>query len=483
MSRSTVAAQLAAAVLVAACVAAAWLRPDSAGWICACALLGLGALLFLRQRAARAGWLAQSRQTALLVHLLTTNLRDMVVWLRADGERLFLSDSVTDLLGWTRAEAAAMPPLAMVDPADQPQIQQALTRLFSEGGEAVATFRGVHKDGREIWLEALGRRVHADATTGLPSIIYTARDITARLRAERALEENRRRLQTIADSMPALIVQLDANERFVFANAHAATHSECTPAQMLDLHLRDALGEDAYRVATPHIAAARRGERSRYEREIVINDERCVYEFVCLPESGADDAVRGIYLFGYNITHRKLVERHLNQLARSDMLTGLSNRRDFDERMEQALARRTEQSQSQPLALMLIDLDRFKDINDTFGHMAGDSVLKAVAARLREAAFNIDVLARLGGDEFAILLGDAGVADSAELLAARLKVAMARPLPIIGHAVNVTLSIGIAYCTGAMSARDLTHLADRALYDAKEAGRNMFRTLRTEDAA
>jgi diguanylate cyclase (GGDEF)-like protein/PAS domain S-box-containing protein len=425
---------------------------------------------------------AQALQTALLARLLTANLRDMVVWLRADGERLFMSDAITEILGWTREEAAAMPPLAMVDPADRPQIQQALTRLFAEGGEAVATFRGCHKDGREVWLEALGRRVHEDAATGgLPSIIYTARDITARLKAERALAESRLRLQTIADSVPALIVQLDANERFVFANALAAAQSGCTPAQMLELSLRAALGDDAHRVATPHVAAALRGERGRYEREIEANGERCVYEFICLPASGTDGGACGVYLFGYDITHRKLVEKHLNELARSDMLTGLSNRREFDERLEQALARRA--AQPRPLALMLIDLDRFKDINDSFGHLAGDTVLKAVAARLREGAFDIDVLARLGGDEFAILLGDNGAAEGAELLAARLKTAMARPVPIIGRAVIVTLSIGIAYCQGELSARDLTHLADRALYAAKESGRNTHRALRAESAA
>jgi diguanylate cyclase (GGDEF)-like protein/PAS domain S-box-containing protein len=405
-----------------------------------------------------------------------------VVWLRADGERLFMSDAVTDLLGWSREEAAAMPPLAMVDPVDRPQIQQALARLFTEGGEAIATFRGCHKDGREVWLEALGRRVHEDAATaGQPSIIYTARDVTARLTAERALAESRRQLQTIADSMPALILQLDTRKRIVFANAHAAARSERTPAQMLETSLRDAMGDDAYAVAAPLIDAALRGERGRYERELDIDGELRAYEFLCLPESDSGSTSRGAYLFGYDITHRKLVEKNLNELARTDMLTGLSNRRDFDEKLERALARR--KAAPQALALMLIDLDRFKDINDTLGHLAGDTVLKAVAARLREAAFDIDVLARLGGDEFAILLGDGGAAESAELLAARLKVAMSRPIPIVGSSVAVTLSIGIAYCHGELSARDLTHLADRALYDAKESGRNTHRALRAESAA
>ncbi|MBS0556332.1 MAG: diguanylate cyclase [Proteobacteria bacterium] len=425
--------------------------------------------------------LGSAQHTALLARLLTANLRDLVVWLRADGQRLFMSDAVTEILGWTREEAAAMPPLAMVDPADRPQIQQALARLFVEGGEAVATFRGCHKDGREVWLEALGRRVHEDAITGQPSIIYTARDVTARLTAERALAESRLQLQIIADSVPALIVQLDENERIVFANALASAHSEITPAQMLRISLREAMGEEGHRVAQPHIAAALRGERGRYEREIEVGGERRVYEFICLPASGTDAVTHGVYLFGYDITHRKLVEMRLNELARSDMLTGLSNRRDFDEKLERALSRRN--GAPHPLALMMIDLDRFKEINDTLGHLAGDTVLKVIATRLREAAYDIDVLARLGGDEFAILIGDASVAQAAELLAARLKVAMARPIPITGSTVNVTLSIGIAYCNGELSARDLTHLADRALYTAKESGRNTFHALRADGAA
>jgi diguanylate cyclase (GGDEF)-like protein/PAS domain S-box-containing protein len=424
---------------------------------------------------------APNQRTALLAQLLTANLRDLVVWLRADGARLFMSDAVTEILGWTREEAAAMPPLAMVDPADQPQVQQALTRLFTQGGEAVATFRGCHKFGREVWLEALGRRVLDDASTGLPSIIYTARDVTARLAAERALAESRLQLQIVADSVPALIVQLDADQRIAFANARACAHSERSATQMLGLSLREAMGEDGYRIARAHVAAALCGERGRYEREIEADGERRIYEFVCLPAAAADAVVRGAYLFGYDITHRKLVEKHLNELARSDMLTGLSNRRDFDEKLDTALARRN--GLPQPLALMLIDLDRFKEINDTHGHLAGDIVLKAVAARLRDAAYDIDVLARLGGDEFAILLGDAGLAHSAELVAARLKAAMSRPVPIIGNTVYLTLSIGIAYCHGELSVRDFMHLADRALYAAKESGRDRFCAMSADSAA
>ena len=122
-----------------------------------------------------------AQHTDLLLRLLTANLRDMVVWLRADGVRLFMSDGVAETLGWTRQEAIGMPPLGMVHPDDVQHIQEVLGRLFRDGGEAMATFRGNHKDGREVWLEALGRRVNEDAIIGQPSIIYTARDITARL--------------------------------------------------------------------------------------------------------------------------------------------------------------------------------------------------------------------------------------------------------------------------------------------------------------
>jgi diguanylate cyclase (GGDEF)-like protein/PAS domain S-box-containing protein len=421
-----------------------------------------------------------AQHTDLLLRLLTANLRDMVVWLRADGVRLFMSDGVAETLGWTRQEAIGMPPLGMVHPDDVQHIQEVLGRLFRDGGEAMATFRGNHKDGREVWLEALGRRVNEDAIIGQPSIIYTARDITARLLAERALDESRRKLQAIADSLPALIVHVDANEICVFANARSAQQSDLHQEQMLGAHLRTLMGEEGYHVAAPHVAAAKRGAHGRYERELDVDGTKAIYEFICQPDGTTSEAGGGVYLLGYDISHRKLVERHLHDLARTDMLTGLANRRHFEEALESALA--SHARNFRPLALMLIDLDGFKEINDVHGHQAGDAVLKAVAVRLHEAAFDVDLIARQGGDEFAVLLGDACSAESAELLAARLKVALAHPIQILAGAVGISASIGIAYCNGDLDAREFTHLADCALYAAKEAGRNTHRALRKPGA-
>jgi diguanylate cyclase (GGDEF)-like protein len=129
------------------------------------------------------------------------------------------------------------------------------------------------------------------------------------------------------------------------------------------------------------------------------------------------------------------------------------------------------------LVLMLLDLDKFKAINDTYGHPAGDAVLRAFAARLGSCVRDVDAVARLGGDEFAVLVEDAASPDAAEAIAKKLIAAMEAPVEAEGHALKVATSIGIAYTTQVASARALTALADKALYDAKAGGRNTWRLI------
>ncbi|GJE16573.1 diguanylate cyclase domain-containing protein [Methylobacterium marchantiae] len=173
-----------------------------------------------------------------------------------------------------------------------------------------------------------------------------------------------------------------------------------------------------------------------------------------------------------DVGRRKLLEERLEQLASFDPLTGLPNRTQFSQRLHAALDRSRRIGES--IALFYMDLDNFKGINDTMGHAAGDSVLKACAARLRAELRQCDVVARLGGDEFTAIL----TADESELpeLAQRLVSAVGVPIPYGGRELRVGLSIGIARAPRDGTSPDvLLSAADRALYRAKAAGRNTFR--------
>ena len=165
-----------------------------------------------------------------------------------------------------------------------------------------------------------------------------------------------------------------------------------------------------------------------------------------------------------DITERKIAEAKINHLARFDALTGLPNRATLRERMEQAL---NEWRSDNMCAIHFVDLDRFKQVNDTLGHTRGDLLLEAVANRLQDAAPDANVIARFGGDEFVILQAPIKSLDQAEALATRVLNALSGTYDLNGHEVVVSASIGIAAAKSQIDPDQLLQNADMALYQAK----------------
>jgi len=162
-------------------------------------------------------------------------------------------------------------------------------------------------------------------------------------------------------------------------------------------------------------------------------------------------------------------QRKLRLLSEQDPLTGLVNRRRFELELEALCLRET------TFAILFIDLDRFKPVNDTYGHGVGDDLLKAVAGRLLTTVRKDDIVARLGGDEFAVLLCPATSHDGAKLLASRINTAIAEPFLLDGYSISIGTSVGVAVSTsGTTKPSELLHRADEALYRSKESGRGGF---------
>lgn len=168
--------------------------------------------------------------------------------------------------------------------------------------------------------------------------------------------------------------------------------------------------------------------------------------------------------------NKKLQER----LARSDALTGIANRRQFDERLKSVMARSKRLKRS--ITLLTFDIDRFKAINDTYGHAVGDAVIVEFSRRISSAVREADMPARLGGDEFAVLVED-GTLAIGQVIANKIIDRMQTPMHIGDLMLNVTTSIGVGHCAHPEAATDILVLADRALYEAKAAGRNVARSL------
>ncbi len=170
---------------------------------------------------------------------------------------------------------------------------------------------------------------------------------------------------------------------------------------------------------------------------------------------------------------RKEAERRFFLLSRYDKLTGLANREHFGERLEQALARAARSGRL--VALLFLDLDRFKSVNDTLGHLAGDALLVEVAQRLTQCVRKVDTIARLGGDEFTVVLEEPDNAHAAELVCQKIIHALEAPILVQQQELYVTTSIGVTfYPRDDLNPNDLLRNADAAMYRAKEEGRNKY---------
>jgi diguanylate cyclase (GGDEF)-like protein/PAS domain S-box-containing protein len=184
---------------------------------------------------------------------------------------------------------------------------------------------------------------------------------------------------------------------------------------------------------------------------------------------------RALRMIGTNldITDRKRVEQALESVAQTDPLTGVANRTLLHDRLKlaSARARRT----GSRCALLYLDVDRFKQVNDVHGHAAGDALLKGIAARLRACVRQTDTVARVGGDEFVVLLEELKDGTDAATIAQKILEQAKQPLHLNGHSLAVSTSIGLAYSAGDLEDQDWLHRADLALYEAKKAGRDTYR--------
>src|SRR5579864_7526895 len=175
-----------------------------------------------------------------------------------------------------------------------------------------------------------------------------------------------------------------------------------------------------------------------------------------------------------DVTERKKAEQRIAFLAHHDALTGLANRVALVQKIEEAAAR--QRRRNEPFSVLLLDLDRFKEVNDTLGHPAGDTLLTEVAMRLKSLLRETDVLARLGGDEFAIIqAGESDPRGAAQMLAERILEFLGKPFAIDGGEINIGTSIGIALAPEhGTGSGELLKMADLALYRTKSAGRNGY---------
>jgi diguanylate cyclase len=316
-------------------------------------------------------------------------------------------------------------------------------------------------------LLASGRALHGTAGEPLGAVV-AMKDVTE-LDASRArLAESGEWLRTIADNVPALIAYVDTDLRYRFANERYREWFGVKTADMIGKTVPDAMGEAFYAPRREALERCLAGHASHLEIEEQRRGRTRVVSSTYLPHV-RDGVVQGIYVLSTDATSAREYERQLHALAHSDHLTGLPNRRSYEERFAQAVARA--RRGATPLALAYLDVDHFKQINDSLGHAVGDAVLREFARRLGATVRATDTVARLAGDEFVIVLEQVGSPLECERIAAKLLDAIRVPFQLDGHTLAVTSSIGIAWSARPEQAA-LAHAADDGLYRSKHAGRD-----------
>lgn len=307
--------------------------------------------------------------------------------------------------------------------------------------------------------------------------LYQQRRANARLqRSEAALAASQQRLRAITDSIPAIISHVDRDQRYTFSNAFMQRLFGSHEADIIGRTVREVRGDRIYATLEPHLRRALGGDTVSFEGQAELGGRQYHYQTSYIPERDASGAVCGVFALTFDITRLKLAEAQLEREARFDALTGVANRRHFEERLALAVARGRHQPVA--LAVLYLDIDFLKPINDRHGHAAGDAVIRAFAERVGRCVRESDLVARIGGDEFVVLsehLTAEEASSAAERTAREVIAVMAEPVLFGETALHTGVSIGIAVTQSAQQADALIAEADRALYAAKAAGRNTWR--------
>ncbi len=425
-------------------------------------------------------------------------LLDAVCVVDAEGRFVFVSAACERIFGYTAEEMIGRPMIDMVAPEDRARTLQAAQEIMSGRPNFHFENRYVRKDGRLVHIMWSARWSETDRVR-----IAVARDITERKRADAmqtalyAISEAAyaaEDLVTLFQQIRQIIGGLLPARNFAVA-LHDAVQGELTfPYQATDADqataraTMEALCAEVVRSEQPLLVTAKTsGKLSARLRAALRTDPTLCG--LCVPLSSHNGTIGALVLTTHagdtvytdedkellqfvstqiaTAIERKQLHTHLQRTAEYDQLTDLPNRNLLYDRLEAALAR-TRRKELERLSLLYLDLDKFKDVNDTLGHAAGDLLLQEVAKRLKRCLRDTDTVARIGGDEFVVLIEGARLPEHASVVAKKIRAALNQPIDIGEASMHVSASIGVArYPEDGKDVNELLRHADEAMYEDK----------------
>jgi diguanylate cyclase (GGDEF)-like protein/PAS domain S-box-containing protein len=385
------------------------------------------------------------------------------------GRLLYVTPSVTQVLGYQPDEILEVVELGLArseDPADQDERRRRLREV--PGARERSTLRLQDTAGEWRWFEATATNCVEDPDIG--GVVVHLREVTPEVEAEQALRDSEARYRAIAETAQEGILAVAPMGDILFANERLADILGIPMDRVYALGGRgifapDEAAEAALRLASRSREAGPERFDFRYEHPQL---GRRVLHVSASSLPAADGSVLGSLAMVVDVTEQRAAEEALRRQALHDPLTGLPNRLMFMDRLTRAAARQ-ERADGGVVAVLFLDLDSFKAVNDLHGHEVGDRLLVEVAARLERAVRATDTVARLGGDEFAVICEGADAA-TASLVASRVQEAFKDPVAVAGERFPVGMSIGVAL-SPPYSADSLLRYADSAMYHAKATAR------------
>ena len=437
-------------------------------------------LCFARDITQRKKEAERLRQSEEQYRLLSEHTTDTIWLMDMNLKTTYQSPSAVKLRGYTLQELLDIP---LDKHMRSESLKLALEVLAEEVPRVQADpgYNPVHtldleyycKDGTTVWAENKFSVIR-DPSGKPVSILAEARDITDRKKAEEELEESKEKYRSLVENINDLFYTLDTQGNITYISPVVERFTRYKVSDLIGKPFIPLIYPDDLPGLLDSFNRLVSGQMEPSEFRVLDKDGRIIFVRTSSRPIYEDGKVVGITAVMTDITQRKLMEQKLEEMATHDFLTGLPNRVLLLDRFNiaAALAHRNKAR----LAVMSLDLDKFKTINDSLGHDAGDQVLKAVGTRLTGIIRASDTLARVGGDEFILVMMETNHVDNAAVIAQKILDSFTEPLSIDGHPLHLTTSIGIAiYPADAQDLETLTKQSDAAMYYSKGHGRNQFK--------